>query len=349
MVEEGALAPVTKPAGPMRVHSPGLVTVAARPPRPTPSGVLFAPCESGVICWPSGWPRLSSSPSAALPSTAARPPRRGTIPLRRIHVGLAGGRSGCLRRRGRQGARDADDRHRLPGLPPGSRERPDQRQGLRVRRRVRRRRPARLHRRPGQWVKVPFNNVLRARRRRRSTSTSTRSRSRRSGRGRRLLRGLLLRRAGRHHARRTPSRGVTLADLKGLKLGAQTGTTSLTAIREDIQPDAEPLVFDNTNVAKQALLNGQVDAIVADLPTAFYITAVEIPQGTITGQFQPSRASPRSSGCCSRRAARWSPCVDEAIAALKDDGTLAADRAAVALRRRRRARAEVLADAVTAE
>ena len=62
--------------------------------------------------------------------------------------------------------------------------------------------------------------------------------------------------------------------LKEFKLGAQTGTTSLTAVREEVEPTAQPLVFEDTNAAKQALLNGQVDAIVADLPTALYISAV---------------------------------------------------------------------------
>src|SRR3954470_15811417 len=62
---------------------------------------------------------------------------------------------------------------------------------------------------------------------------------------------------------------ASLADLKGLRLGAQTGTTSLTAINDVIQPTQKPLVFDDTNAAKQALLNDQVDAIVTDLPTAF--------------------------------------------------------------------------------
>ncbi len=75
------------------------------------------------------------------------------------------------------------------------------------------------------------------------------------------------------------AQATSIDDLKQYKLGAQTGTTSLTAIRDDIQPSSEPLVFDDTNVAKQALLNHQVDAIVADLPTAFYITAVQIHVG----------------------------------------------------------------------
>jgi polar amino acid transport system substrate-binding protein len=113
----------------------------------------------------------------------------------------------------------------------------------------------------------------------------------------------------------------TLADLKGLKLGAQTGTTSLTAIRDDIQPSQQPLVFDNTNAAKQALLNGQVDAIVADLPTAFYITAVEIPQGTITGQFEATGA-PEEFGLLMQKGSELLPCVNKALGTLKTDGTL---------------------------
>ena len=66
---------------------------------------------------------------------------------------------------------------------------------------------------------------------------------------------------------------TSLADLASYKLGAQTGTTSLQVIRDDIQADQDPAVFEDTNAAKQALVNGQVDGIVADLPTAFYITA----------------------------------------------------------------------------
>lgn len=120
------------------------------------------------------------------------------------------------------------------------------------------------------------------------------------------------------------SKASTLASLKGLKLGAQTGTTSLTAIRDDIQPSQQPLVFDNTNAAKQALLNGQVDAIVADLPTAFYITAVEIPKGTITGQFQPQTGAPEQFGLLMGKGSKLLPCVDKALTALKSDGTLAA-------------------------
>ncbi len=118
------------------------------------------------------------------------------------------------------------------------------------------------------------------------------------------------------------AKATTLADLQDLKLGAQTGTTSLTAIRDDIQPTSEPLVFQSTNVAKQALLNGQVDAIVADLPTAFFITAVQIPSATIVGQFQQQTGSPEQFGMLFQKDNPLVGCVNQALAAMKSDGTL---------------------------
>jgi polar amino acid transport system substrate-binding protein len=114
-----------------------------------------------------------------------------------------------------------------------------------------------------------------------------------------------------------------LTDLKSLRLGAQTGTTSLTVIRDDLKPTKAPLVFNNTNTAKQALLNDQVDAIVVDLPTAFYITAAEIPGSTIVGQFQPTSGKPEQFGLLFEKGNELRTCVDKAIASLTDDGTLA--------------------------
>ncbi len=115
----------------------------------------------------------------------------------------------------------------------------------------------------------------------------------------------------------------SLADLAALKLGAQTGTTSLTAITEVIEPASDPLIFDDTNAAKQALLNGQVDAIVADLPTAIYITSVEIPEAEIDGQFQPDTGTAEAFGLLFDKGNPLVTCVDSAIDALTEDGTLA--------------------------
>jgi len=117
---------------------------------------------------------------------------------------------------------------------------------------------------------------------------------------------------------------TSLADLKQYKIGAQTGTTSLTAIRDQIQPSSDAVVFQNTNDAKQALLNGQVDAIVADLPTAFYLTAAEIPQGTIVGQFQQTGGEQEQFGMLFQKGNPLVTCVNQALATIKSDGTLAA-------------------------
>jgi len=115
---------------------------------------------------------------------------------------------------------------------------------------------------------------------------------------------------------------TSIADLADYNLGAQTGTTSLTAIRDVIKPASEPAVFEDTNAAKQALLNGQVDAILADLPTAFYITAVEIPKSTIVGQFQPETGEQEEFGMLFEKGSGLVTCVNEALAELTSAGTL---------------------------
>jgi polar amino acid transport system substrate-binding protein len=120
------------------------------------------------------------------------------------------------------------------------------------------------------------------------------------------------------------SKVTTLAGLKKYKLGAQTGTTSLTALRDDVQPDSQPIVFQNTNDAKQALLNHQVDAIAADLPTAFYITAAQIKGSTIVGQFQQSGGDKEQFGMLFAKGNALAQCVDSALTNLRTSGRLAA-------------------------
>jgi polar amino acid transport system substrate-binding protein len=116
---------------------------------------------------------------------------------------------------------------------------------------------------------------------------------------------------------------TSLDELAEARMGVQVGTTSLDAIEAEIQPTTAPQVFDDTNAAKQALLNGQVDAIVADLPSAFYITAVEIPEATVTGQFQVTSGETEEFGLLFEQGNPYVDCVDQALTALKEDGTLA--------------------------
>lgn len=115
---------------------------------------------------------------------------------------------------------------------------------------------------------------------------------------------------------------TTVADLQGARMGAQVGTTSLSATQDVVAPDEQVAVFDDTNAAKQALLNGQIDAIVADLPTAFYITAVEIPDSQIVGQFQPTSGAVEEFGMLFEKGNPLVGCVNTKLAALEESGEL---------------------------
>ncbi|MFM2024998.1 MAG: hypothetical protein RLZZ56_1011 [Actinomycetota bacterium] len=113
----------------------------------------------------------------------------------------------------------------------------------------------------------------------------------------------------------------TLADLKGLTIGAATGTTSFDAIEQVIQPSSAALAFNNNDDAKAALSAGQVDAIVVDLPTAFYLTAVELDGGLIVGQLEGATAGDQF-GLVLDKGSKLTAKVTAAVDALKANGTL---------------------------
>ena len=81
---------------------------------------------------------------------------------------------------------------------------------------------------------------------------------------------------------------ASVADLKPYKLGVQIGTTSYQYIKDHIKPSKQPAVYDTNDAAVAALKNGQTDALVVDLPTAFYVTAAQVPNSEILGQFPTS-------------------------------------------------------------
>lgn len=114
---------------------------------------------------------------------------------------------------------------------------------------------------------------------------------------------------------------TTLEELKGLKIGVAAGTTSVTYVEEVIQPDSEPLIFNDNASAKQALESNQIDAIVSDLPTALFITAVEIEGTTVFGQIEGSGTD--EFGLLLAKDSSLTECVNLALAALRDSGELA--------------------------
>ncbi|MFF7445124.1 MULTISPECIES: transporter substrate-binding domain-containing protein [unclassified Streptomyces] len=119
------------------------------------------------------------------------------------------------------------------------------------------------------------------------------------------------------------AKAKSIADLKGLKLGAQVGTTSLNYIADVVKPTQEAAAYAKNDQAKSALKNGQVDAIVVDLPTAFYITAAEVTDAEIVGQFENQGGTPEQFGLVLDKGSPLTSCVTEAVDTLRENGTLA--------------------------
>lgn len=116
---------------------------------------------------------------------------------------------------------------------------------------------------------------------------------------------------------------TTISGLKDFKLGAQQGTTSYQFITDTIKPTAEASVYNDNTAAIAALDAKQIDGIVVDLPTAFYITAAQMKNGVIVGQFSaPTGSEGEHFSLVLAKGSALTSCVNQAIAALKSDGTL---------------------------
>ena len=123
----------------------------------------------------------------------------------------------------------------------------------------------------------------------------------------------------------SPAAGAkTLAALKAVRLGAQVGTTSLDAITNQIAPSTKPSVYNSNDDAKLALTNGQIDALVVDLPTAFYITSAELQNAKIVGQLPAGSGVPEQFGAVLDKDSPLTPCVSAAVDKLRAAGTLTA-------------------------
>jgi polar amino acid transport system substrate-binding protein len=116
------------------------------------------------------------------------------------------------------------------------------------------------------------------------------------------------------------AKAKSLADLKDTKIGVQINTTSLSAVDEEIEPSGKPEVFNSSGDVVTALKNGQVEAVVVDLPTALYLTAAQVENASIVGQF--GKAEGEEWGALLAKGSSLTGCVSSAIEGLEESGEL---------------------------
>jgi polar amino acid transport system substrate-binding protein len=118
---------------------------------------------------------------------------------------------------------------------------------------------------------------------------------------------------------------AAVRSIKGLasyKIGAELGTTSYGFIKSRIKPTQTPAVFNSNAAVVLALKNKQIDALVVDLPTAFYIVAAQIPNGKILGQFENNGTTTDHFGVVLAKGNPLTACVNRAITTLRGNGAL---------------------------
>jgi polar amino acid transport system substrate-binding protein len=118
------------------------------------------------------------------------------------------------------------------------------------------------------------------------------------------------------------AKATTVAALKPFTYGAQIGTTSYDVTKSTIQPDSSIQTFNSLNAALQALKNKQIDGLVTDFPTAYYMANVQLSNGTIVG-ILPATAGKEHFSMVLGKDSSLTACVNGALSALRADGTLA--------------------------
>ncbi len=113
---------------------------------------------------------------------------------------------------------------------------------------------------------------------------------------------------------------TTLDEVKGLRIGVASGTTSVTYIEDVIKPDTDPSIFNDNSGVKQALEANQIDVAVSDLPTALFMTAVELTDAQVFGQIEGSGTD--QFGLLLAKDSPLTGCVNEALGRLKASGEL---------------------------
>jgi polar amino acid transport system substrate-binding protein len=116
---------------------------------------------------------------------------------------------------------------------------------------------------------------------------------------------------------------TTIDEIKSQQLGVQVGTTSLKLVQDQIQPEKEPRVYDTSNDVVAAFNAKQIDGIVVDLPTAFFLVgSEEAKNAKVVGQFPAAQGEQEHFGMLFEEGNPLRDCVNRALTELRDEGTL---------------------------
>ncbi|MBK0420982.1 amino acid ABC transporter substrate-binding protein [Leucobacter sp. CSA2] len=113
----------------------------------------------------------------------------------------------------------------------------------------------------------------------------------------------------------------SIADLKSATIGVASGTTSLTVAEKVMAPEKKLQVFNSVDDAVAALNSGTIDALVTDLPGAFYVSSAQLEDGVIVGQLE-SDAGGDEFAFVLPKDSQLTKKTSEAVDALREDGTL---------------------------
>ncbi|AXI46633.1 amino acid ABC transporter substrate-binding protein [Sulfitobacter sp. SK012] len=117
----------------------------------------------------------------------------------------------------------------------------------------------------------------------------------------------------------------TMAALKALKWGAVGSTTAVSKLAEVVKPDGDLLLYGDNADVNAAMTANQIDAALFDLPTALFLSAVMIEGSKVIGQFPADAGDSLDQfGMLLEDGNPLKACVDEALAAMTENGTLAA-------------------------
>ncbi|WP_341976747.1 ABC transporter substrate-binding protein [Microbacterium sp. LWO13-1.2] len=118
----------------------------------------------------------------------------------------------------------------------------------------------------------------------------------------------------------TAASSTSIADLKKATVGVASGTTSYTVAKEQLG-EANLSVFNTVDDVVLALKGGQIDAMITDLPGAFYVTGALVDNATVTGQFASTDGGDQFAFVLPKGSA-LTAAVTDAVDALRDAGTL---------------------------